>query len=1028
MADRSQLSYFIRHFEAGTGRSFASSVASLGKSEHGDDFHAFSAREFRLFWQLFLDFSGLIHEGAAEPVCEGDDCETAHFFPELRLNYPENLLSGFLERPAVIARTGDGQRDELSRGELRQRVLRLACALDRLGVRPGDRVACIGRNNTGAIVAALAAATVGAVFSSCGPDMGVFAMVSRFAPLAPVVLFANTRPEQWDVGAPLAERVAETAAGLLSLRAIIGLDDGPLAAGVETHRLAELTATTEAFLWERRNFNHPLFAMFSSGTTGAPKCILHGTGGTLLEHVKEHRLHCDLRPGERLFFQTSCGWMMWNWQLSALASCVELVLYDGPLLAPETLWRIVAEERVSVFGTSPAYLRFCEDANFSPRRQLDLDALRSVLSTGSILFPRQYDWVAAHVGGIPLQSISGGTDIIGCFVLGHPDLPVHRGEAQCRSLGLDVRAVPPADEPGSKVGELVCANPFPSRPIGLWNDPDGSRFHAAYFAQNPGMWTHGDLIEFTHNGGARLHGRSDGVLNVRGVRVGPAEIYSILQKIPEITGAMAVEQATEDEPGGSRLILLVTLPPGAKLDATLAAHIRATLLADGSAAMVPSRIAAVSALPETHNGKRSEAAARAAVNRQPVRNRAALRNPECLDEIISHPALRAPLSANASPDRLPLDGRLEDELRALSERILEVSPIGRKDNLFTIRGDSLANLNLLMEIERRSGRRLPFEDLFASPSIDGLAALLREERTEQVSGIAVRRAAASDVEEICALLNRAASDSGSKPLGEGARHRLFGYQWLNDKPDLGFVLVDEKEIVGFLGTIYAQRQIKGKKGMVCNFWFWYVRPMYRGWGTTLLSSALRDDVTYTSLTPTMLSQRAFKTLGFQPLGSTMVVMLPCLHAETLRHPQPRIVLDPRSVRPMLTEQQQRVFDDHAPYCLQLIAREDHEQAYIVVKRRTAGVPVISWLLPSAVRIPYSDVLHCSNPRLLARHLERVKLAVMRHQKTVLLVADAELFPERPRGLTRTAPALYRSSLFRPDELDKLYSEFVLPTS
>jgi acetoacetyl-CoA synthetase len=1010
----SQLSSFMRYAEAEAGERFADWEA----------FHRFSVREFRRFWQLFLAWSGIVTEGRDEPVCDGDDCERAHFFPAMRLSYAENLLAGPSDSGALIAKRANGSRKRISRGEVRARVLNLAASLERLGVRPGDRVICIARNNPEAVIAALATAAVGAVFSSCGSEMGAFSMISRFRPLAPSLLFANTAAAAADTGAPLESRVAETVAQLPSLSTIVLMDEGELTTTTPTQRFDELAGVSDPNIrWTRREFDYPLFAMFSSGTTGTPKCMVHGAGGTLLEHVKEHRLHCDLRPGERLFFQTSCGWMMWNWQLSALASGVELVLYDGPLSSPETLWQIVAEERVSVFGTSPAYLRFCEDSGVSPRRRFDLSALRAVLSTGSILFPGQYDWVARDVGSMPLQSISGGTDIIGCFVLGNPNLPVRRGEAQCRSLGLDVRAL--SEEPGAAVGELVCANPFPSRPIGLWDDASGERFHNAYFAQHPGFWTHGDLIEFTEGGGARMHGRSDGVLNIRGVRVGPAEIYAALQDFPEIADAMAVEQIAEAEAGGSRLVLLIALKGEAKLDAELAARIRSTLLRRGSPAMVPARIAVVSALPETHNGKRSEAAARAAVNGRQAGNRAALRNPECLDEIAAHPALRetAPVSADTSP--FPLDVGLEDTLQEICERMLEVTPIGHSDNLLTVRGDSLATLNLCLEVERRSGRHLSFEALMAKPTIEGLAALVRGSETA-VADIGVRSAEPADIPAICELLHEASHDGAFAPMNRESWRSLFDYAWLREKPNLGYVLLNKNMIVGFLGTIYANREIDGKRGVFCNYTSWYVRPEYRGRGIALLRAAMSDnEMTYTSFTPNALSRQAFEMLQFSRVGNRRVLLPPFWNAGTLRSSHPEIHFDTEKVRSALGDRLRRVFDDHAPYCLQLLVRDGSQQAYIVVKRRTMPVPRLRRLLPTSVRIPYSEILYCSDSPVLARHLERVKLAILRRQKTVFLVADSRLFERRPRGVTIQDHALFRSPLFDSADLDKLYSEVVL---
>jgi acetoacetyl-CoA synthetase len=722
----SQVGEFIRCCERRTGERF---------TDHGA-FHAFSVDEGETFWRLFLDWSRLAHEGAPEPVITSHDCERARFFPNLRLNYVENLLhseTAASDQGAIVACSAHTPPAYLTRGEVRDAVLRLAGYLRTGGIGAGSRVVMVAGNNAEAVIACLAAATVGATFSSASPEMGVPALVSRFGQLEPAALIANLFASTASGPRALDDHIGELVRRLPSLRTIVALDDGPLPAGlrVPVARLTEIEATGDASTaepWVRRPFNHPLFVMFTSGTTGRPKCIVHGAGGTLLEHVKEHRLHVDLRPGERLLFHTSAAWMMWNWQLSALASGAEIVLYDGPVRDPSTLWEIVRRQRVGVFGTSPPYLQLCEDTGYTPP---PLPHLRALLSTGSILHDWQYDWVREHVGPIPVQSISGGTDIIGCFVLGHPDLAVTRGLIQCRSLGLDVQAVASDADADhdlagdiaqiDEVGELVCRNPFPSRPLGFYED-DGTLFHKAYFSQHPGVWTHGDLIEFSEDGQARMHGRSDGVLNIRGDRIGPAEIYRAIHGIPDVREAMAIEVT---QPGGeAALALLVVLRPDAVLDAELAIELRRAILGHASANHVPALVVAVDELPVTHSGKRSERAASDAANGRTLTNPETLANPESLDSI------RAQLGTAIARqrDRQAVAGRRQEdstEARVIElwEAILGI-PVARDDNFFDLGATSLTAVRLLQAIHDRIGIELPPAVLVVAQTPAQLAALI----------------------------------------------------------------------------------------------------------------------------------------------------------------------------------------------------------------------------------------------------------------------------------------------------------------
>lgn len=606
------------------------------------------------FWSAVWEFTGIVADRDANgkswrTVLAGGDRMAPpdhelgpRWFDGARLNFAENLLRFHDERLAIIAWNELGAQRRITYRELHAEVARLSSALRGCGVGIGDRVVGFMPNIPEAVIAMLATASLGAVWSSCSPDFGVQGVLDRFGQIQPRVLFCADGYRYAGKEITSDRTVAGIVEQIPSIERVVivpylhdRVDAAGVPGGTTFDEFLRAAATPPARDFERFPFDHPLYVMYSSGTTGLPKCMVHGAGGTLLQHLKEHVLHCDIGRDDRLFYFTTCGWMMWNWLVSALATGATIVLYDGaPLLRGRTiLWDMAAAERITVFGTSARWLALAEKEGLRPRETYDLSSLKSILSTGSPLAAHSFDYVYEHVKpDVRLSSISGGTDLISCFALGNPIASVWRGEIQTRGLGMQVEIF---DDDGNAIveraGELVCTAPFPSMPIYFWNDPTGEKYRAAYFEQFPNTWRHGDWAELTEHDGIIIYGRSDATLNPGGVRIGTAEIYRQVEQLPEVLESLVVGQQLPEADDDVRIVLFVRLVDGASLTEALKDRIRARIRENTSPHHVPKKIVQVADLPRTISGKITELAVREVIHGRPVKNRDALANPEALE-------------------------------------------------------------------------------------------------------------------------------------------------------------------------------------------------------------------------------------------------------------------------------------------------------------------------------------------------------------------------------------------------------------
>ncbi len=610
--------------------------------------HAWSIENIPAFWELTWDFCEVIGEKGAPLWADGTRMPGAKFFPNARLNFAENLLRRTGAEPAMIFRGEDKVSYRLSFDELHALVSRLQQALAAAGVGKGDRVACMLPNLPESVAVMLAVSSLGAIFSSCSPDFGERGVIDRFGQIQPKVFFACDG--YWYAGKriDISEKLKTVIQNLPSAENVVivnYLGDAE-AVAAKLPRGKSLEKFIEPYRpqpvrFERLPFDHPLYILFSSGTTGVPKCIVHCAGGILLQHVKEHKLHCGIAPGERMFWFTTMGWMMWNWLVTGLASEATLMLYDGSPFHPrnDVMFDYAEQEKIDFFGTSAKFIDAAKKADLRPKDTHDLSAMRVLASTGSPLVPESFDYVYEAIKpGVHLASVSGGTDLAACFVGADPTAPVWKGEIQAPALGMAVDVWSDDGRPVARErGELVCTKPFPSIPVMFWNDPGGKKYHGAYFDRFPDIWCHGDFAEWTEHGGMIIHGRSDATLNPQGVRIGTSEIYAQVEQIAQVVESIAIGQEWD---GDTRIVLFVRLRDRLILDDTLIARIKQQIRTGASPRHVPAKIVQIADIPRTRSGKITELAVRDVVHGRPVKNTEALANPEALELYRDSPALR----------------------------------------------------------------------------------------------------------------------------------------------------------------------------------------------------------------------------------------------------------------------------------------------------------------------------------------------------------------------------------------------------